>query len=484
MTKPRRLHDLLSALRGESGIAIPMALAVMSIALALSAAAVLAATNTNDLSNRDSNAKAALEAADAGVRAASYRLNMLLPKSGYCPTNPVTGVGTGGLCAADGPESLGNGATFSYWVSDVLSTGQSCAGVPITVSSSLNPQTIAQRCITAIGTANTGAGNQITARVQVRVASYTAQALFSVPGLVGLNELSIANNAVINASAGTNGALTVNNNAVVNAEVLGPNASQSISSNVTLGPETRLTPGQGPLGLPLPSFGNTATVNNDARIGTAGTTMVNCSTTPPTGYDHCSNLAWSDTATDPRDVNIANNGTLSLGGGTYNFCNFTAKNNVTITIPNGTYTTIYIDSPNDPNSGCAAGQGTFSLANNVTVTTLTTDPLNPGVPDPTALKIFVYGNPSSPGTNVVTWYNNSNTYGTLVAPFSSVELRNNGNWYGAVGGYNTDIDNNFTFAWYGKESSLYTGQQDLYYRAAWEQCSAIGFSASSPTAGC
>ena len=77
---------------------------------------------------------------------------MLLPAAGMCPTTPVTAVGSNGLCAQDGPESLGNGATFSYWVSDVLSPGQQCAGRAVTVpSSSLNPQTIAQRCITALG---------------------------------------------------------------------------------------------------------------------------------------------------------------------------------------------------------------------------------------------------------------------------------------------------------------------------------------------
>jgi hypothetical protein len=253
-----------------------------------------------------------------------------------------------------------------------------------------------------------------------------------------------------------------------------------------------LTAAQGPIGLPLPSFGNSATVNSDARIGAAGSTTLNCKASPPIGaaVDTCSGVSWSDTAAAPRQVSMANGATLTLGGGVYNFCNFTTKNNVTIKIPAGVYTTIYIDSPNDPNSTggngtkCAAGSGTFTLGNGANVMVYTNDPANPGHPDPTALKIFVYGDPSSPGNNMVTWNNNSETDATVVAPFSSVEMQNNGNWNGAAGGYNLDMLNNFTFNWYAKESTLYTGQLDIYYRTAWEQCSAIGFTPSAPTAGC
>ena len=163
---------------------------------------------------------------------------------------------------------------------------------------------------------------------------------------------------------------------------------------------------------------------------------------------------------------------------------------MTIKVPAGVYTTIYIDSPADPNSAgdtatkCASGSGTFTLGNNAQVDVQTMDPQNPGHADPTALKLFVYGDPSNLGSNVVTWNNNATTAATIVAPFSTVKLQNNGEFDGAAGGYNLDILNNFTFNWYGKESSLYTGQQDIYYRTAWEQCSATGFNPQTPTAGC
>jgi len=486
-----RAHRTLHQLREESGIAVPIVLAVMMVVLALSAAAVLAATANNDLAGRDANQKAALEAADAGLRAATYRLNMLLPQQGYCPTNPATQVGGSGLCAQDGPENLGNGDTFSYWVSDVLGPGAQCAGLPVTAPSGLNPQTVGQRCITAIGTANTGAPNAVSAHVQIRVASYTAQAVFSVPGLIGLNEVTIAANALVNGWAGTNKDAYIGNNANVTGVDLGPPGTLHQGNNSHVGAVTRQSPSQGPIGLPLPSFGNTASVNDDSRIGAPNSSTVNCSSPPSSSsVDTCTGVSWSDTASDPRDLSLGPNATLTLGGGVYNFCNFSSKPNVTIKIPYGTYTTIYIDSPNDPNSAgdtgtkCAAGTGSFTLGNNAQVTVQTTDPANPGVADPTALKIFVYGNPTSPASNKVTWSNNTNSFATIVAPFSSVELSNNGAFTGAVGGYNLDLLNNFTFNWYAKESSLLTGQQDLYYRTAWEQCPALGFNPATPTAGC
>jgi Tfp pilus assembly protein PilX len=468
MIDPRRRSRLIR----EDGVAIPIALTVLMVVLALTAGAVLVATATNSHTNRDDNSKAALEAAEAGLRTATFRLNMFLPDGSHCPTNPSSTVsGATNLCAQDGPEDLGNGEQFSYWVGGALSTGQSCAGVPVTTTTN---QAINQRCITALGTMN-----GINAVTQIRVASYTARALFSVSGLIGLNELSVANNAIINGQGGTNGLLTINNNATLSSSELGPNGSMSVGQNASGGTVTRESAAQGPIGLALPSFGNSATVNDNNRVAS-------CVPAPPSGsnVDACSGVTYTDTTATPREVSLNNGASLTLGGGVYNFCNFTTQNNATINVPAGVYTTIYIDSPYDPNSagdtgtGCAAGSGNFILGNGVTVNTLGGDP--------TQLKIFVYGNPTSPGSTPpkVVWNNNGVSYATIVAPFSEVDLQNNGAFYGAVGGYNTNVLNNMTFYWDSRDASLTTGQQDLYYRTAWKQCTALGFVASNPTAGC
>src|SRR5436305_8406185 len=99
-------------LEDESGSAVVLALTVLLITLALIGVAATVAIDTNTFSNRDSNAKAALEAADAGARAAVYRLNADKPGANGCPTTPASLAGANGLCAQAGPEALGNGATF------------------------------------------------------------------------------------------------------------------------------------------------------------------------------------------------------------------------------------------------------------------------------------------------------------------------------------------------------------------------------------
>ena len=82
----RQLRILRSA---ENGFALVMALSVMLITVVLVAVAATAAINTNSLSNRDSGLKGAVEAADAGARAAVYRLNEFRPAANYCPTEPT-----------------------------------------------------------------------------------------------------------------------------------------------------------------------------------------------------------------------------------------------------------------------------------------------------------------------------------------------------------------------------------------------------------
>ncbi|HEU0318972.1 MAG TPA: hypothetical protein VFR49_16680, partial [Solirubrobacteraceae bacterium] len=154
----------MSRLRQQHGMAMVVALMVMTVTMLLAGVAVTVAVHANDLSNRDTAGKTALQAADAGLHVATYRLNVLRPDAGHCPTSPATTIGAANLCAGVGPEALGNGASFQYWVSGPLASTDTCAGG--TVSNGQN--VIAQRCITAAGTVNGVVG----ARVEERVAAY------------------------------------------------------------------------------------------------------------------------------------------------------------------------------------------------------------------------------------------------------------------------------------------------------------------------
>jgi hypothetical protein len=490
--------------RSERGIAVPVALIVLLITLTLGGAAVLASTQVNDLSNRDSGSKAALEAAEAGVKTATYRLNMLGTQDTSCPTTPTAAAwdATSRLCTRVGPvqddarwgdsapddpaSHLGNGATFSYWVSAPLRTGDSCAGH--TVQNSL--EAIAQRCVTAVGTVH-----GVSARTQARIAAFAAQPLFAGAGMIGTNRITIkpgnGGNASIFSTTGTNGTISLGNNVTIDGTVqsntaaeLGPSGILSLGNNGDV-----LLPSSQPTRVDASQL-NIAPVDPGCSSGGVGTApagggcwnvdnrIAGCTAAGSPTVDACSGLTWTASS---RSVSIANNGSVTLNGGTmpYNFCNFTTANNATITIPIGAHVVIFIDSSaadgGDPNGNCPSGSGNFSLGNGTIINNLNADPLS--------LQIYIYGK-SPKGSNVVTWNNNAlSTYATLYAPNSTVQMQNNGGFWGGIGAYNLDITNNFTFHWVGTVASLSARPQGLYYRSAWRQCPAQP-TTSDPRSGC
>ena len=95
----------MTRLREEHGMALVVALLVMMITLLLAGVAVTVAVHTNSFANRDTGGKTALQAADAGLHVATYRLNVLRPDAGHCPTSPATTIGAGNLCAGVGPRA-------------------------------------------------------------------------------------------------------------------------------------------------------------------------------------------------------------------------------------------------------------------------------------------------------------------------------------------------------------------------------------------
>src|SRR5206468_3351746 len=137
---------------------------------------------------------------------------------------------------------------------------------------------------------------------------------------------------------------------------------------------------------------------------------------------------------------LSNNASLTLGGTVYNFCSLTMANNTTLTIAASVKAALFIDSPDDPNSGgCPAGSGSLSISNNSSVTTLS------GVS--TALQLYVYG--WNNGLNVVDFSNNGLTWATLYAPQSTINIRNNGAYNGAILGLKVNLINNFTLNYAG-----------------------------------
>ncbi len=138
-----RIHKLPPT--AEAGFALPAAMIVLLVVALLAGAAISVSTQTSTSTTRSINVEAALEAAEAGVQVATYRLSQIKPGETQC-INEKEAVTSG--CNNNG-ESLGNGKTFKYWTTLPLKTGERCAGQTVATKAAST-----QRCVTAEGKVN------------------------------------------------------------------------------------------------------------------------------------------------------------------------------------------------------------------------------------------------------------------------------------------------------------------------------------------
>jgi Tfp pilus assembly protein PilX len=459
----RATRNRLSA---ENGSALVIAILVLMIISAIAAAAVTVSTQTNGSTRRDGNKKNALEAAEAGLQVALYRLNMLRPDDSHCVGDAVSLPDGTGICASSS-YTLGNGSTYAYYTTPTLAPGASCVG--LTLSSDT---TISQRCVTAVGITN-----GISARSQIRVAAFGAVPLFPVAGITGLKSITNNQNSSIGGWEASNGTITALNNTSITGDIeLGPAGTYNFSNGASNPPRAQLSsplvlgpvdPGTSNQSNLANCPGRTVSCNDDYRISNY---LANPSH-PTAPYDQASGVTFDPST---RSITMGNNASLTLSGPLYNFCSFSSPNNATIALAPGVRTEIIIDSPDDPNSGCPAGSGTLNIFNNLTWSNLASDP--------TALQIYVYGWNNL--NNVVNFKNNSTFWGVLYAPLSTINLTNNGIFNGAISGNVVNLINNFQFNWAQQAGTLQARSTGLYYRTAWAQCTPTPPSPGAPGSGC
>jgi Tfp pilus assembly protein PilX len=445
----RALESRIVRLGSERGVAMPTAVIILFIITLLLGAAVKVASQTSTSTTRDSNVKAEIEAAEAGLQVATYRLSQLAPSSLLC----INGTEIVATKCESGVESLGNNATFQYWTSLPLPTKEqtTCAGRTVTAIAG-----VTQRCITAEGFVN---GVKPGVRLQASVTlTGGGKALFSVNGLLGTESVEIVNNTTVNAKAATNGKLNVGNGATVESVALGSSApAGQPEGGGTWGPVTRESTN---FTIPAVNTGTSATENSNYRIENG------INKTLPA--DESTGVEYNK---ETRTLKMGNKATLKLGGEVYNFCNFTTGTGVTITFTPGVTTKIYIDSPNDAGSKCKAGDGKLIIGNNSIIT-------NPSK-EAAKFQLYVYDESGGP----VELSNNSvlGFYGTVYAPNSVVKIKNNGEFTGAVAAKSVILSNNGAFKTEkAVEELVVEGLSSIYNRKLWEQCS-VG---SGATQGC
>lgn len=443
-------------LRGQDGIAMPVVIGALTITTGLAAGTFAVVLEGNHSSVRDRDSKRALAAAEAGLQMAALKVSELKPLATQCVTTAAVSP-VNGECPSTPTQSIGNGASYTYTVS-VPGPSLQCATVP-----GLTANATTDRCITAVGTAN-----GVRRRLQMRFAYVPPYVPFGQAGLVAKNKVEFGNNKTINSTVGTNGSLILDNNTdIIGSAILpdgnpvgDPYATLSISNGASVsGGRVDKNP---PWTFPALDWSVTPrTVNNNNLL--SGVTGWNASTkilTPPDGAS----------ITLPSD---------SDGVTDFWMCGIDADsaNEFWLNVPNGKVTRIWIDSPRGTGT-CGAGTGTFIVKNKGHINV--TDDKNPA-----ELAFFAYGTSGdSETTPDIEFKNNVEFYGTIWAPDSTIDIKNN---QGVAGGFtakNIVMKNNGGFSYDARIANQSLPGTAVSSQKSWTECRRDRTVATDPESGC
>lgn len=445
----------------ERAIALPVALAVMTVVAGLATVASRAAITSQHQSQRDTNAKRAIQAALSGLNTATYRTNLLQPGGVQCVVKDAT-TGTLGLASvltdswcAPQTETLSDGASFSVRVS--TATAVTGAG----------GQNLLERKVVSTGTSS----GVIRRTVTVMRAAVAPTSFPLDYALVSKNSFAITNSALVTGSVASNGDISITNNATVCGNATpGPGKSVSISNNANVCTPSSTSPASVPFNFPPVDQGSAATVNDNERI----TRAKSGSGSPRDTCSGCSNVSWDATT---RVLQVANNSSLTLTGDVYSFCRLTVSNNATLRIaPRTTPLKIYIDSPEDCGGG--TGMGDVALINSGLIQNLNTSPAT--------LQLYVAGS-TSVNTTVTIGNSGSSGAGTTLlvyAPNSAVTLENNVFVTGTVISKSITFGNNAEIVYDASVKDLSSGSTTpIYTQETYKECASEP-TGSAPDSGC
>lgn len=448
--------------RNERGMAVATALIAMTVAFALSSAAVVYSVNTQHGTVRDHSAKESVAAADAGANVALMRMNQF--SKAVSAANPCVGMSGSMLVVthaeADGwcPQITGTvgNATYSYRVGpSTTACGESTS------------------CLVAVGTSN-----GVSRRIEVDLGTSTVGGAFSHAGVLGQETIKLENSANIRVGVGTNGNVELSNGASICGDIrhgvgkkttFENNSSQCSGYVKTEGNETL---------PPVSSFmpTNIATENSDYRL-------VKCTgTNVPTGCQSDSyTKSWGSTVpwnATTRTIEPAQNSTVTLTGGDYFICKLVLGNNAHLIMGAGATVRIFFDTPE--NCGAKAGETyePIKVENNADITSSGYQPTEDKFAVP---GLYVQGSTTIP-TKIVFNNNGGSNQFVLYAPNSSVYLENKATFKGAIAGKTVYLGNNVTVEQDEGFEPPQLGGSTLYSRQLYVQCT--GATATPPNANC
>jgi hypothetical protein len=445
---PRRC--LVSRSLDEQGIALPAALMMLMIIASIAAALMTGAITASSQSTHDRGVKRAIAAADAGLEAATYRINKLTPSSLACVVRGVASqlviepLQPDGWCREQ-TEDLGNGASFNY-------------RVKAAVQLPLNGQWVLQRKIVSAGTVN-----GVTRRVSAMVGSATGTSLFGSYAIISLEDLPITNSARVDGNIASNGSIQLTNS----AEVCG-NATPGPGKQFTTWNSAHLCPGFASAAATVPFVlnpidqGNTGTVNNNNFIGVKDV------------LTKVAGVLWNPVT---RALRLSIGSTLTLTGNVYSFCSLEVDNNSQLIIAPrdaAVPVKIYIDSPE--HCPGVTNAGSVRLRNGGNLVNMNSDP--------TTVQLYVAG--SATRDSAVDYDNNFQTAVNMViyAPQSDVTLSNHTHFIGAVAAKSVVLQNNTEIKSHESIGGISVdGLKPLFKRQSWTECTSRNPGAA-PDAGC
>jgi Tfp pilus assembly protein PilX len=465
----------------QEGVALPVATAMLLVISLFVIAFFSVTLQVNETSIDDRSSKRALAAAEAGLQMALYRMNEIgTSQPTQCfTTNWVPPVS--GQCPAAPDGQLGNGATYTYYVTPELGTGL-CLGVT-------GAET--DRCITAVGRAG-----GLQRRVQVRANTLTGTISYKSVGLMSKSLMYGGNSSKITSDMGANGLVHWGNSAETFS-----NPAADIDGAIYRGPDSPTPEYSGSPKEPVGGWHTVSTPYDFPPIqdfDTVKTTATNI-TTPSWSRPGMTYTALTKTLRVTSTT-----GTASLLPGTYYFCRFSMANSAKLTFSTTQPTKIYIDSPSRAGSLCGNPPvsnpsptypvGTFWIENS--------NEFNMGGREE-LVEVLVEGTshngtrsrPSfcTPGGDLphtdkcesdVILVNSAGFRGMIYAPKTTVELNNSGKMWGAIGAdkirFNNSVEFQLTDA--VKDSDPVTAGG--IGRGNWVECRPQPDTAGDPESGC
>jgi hypothetical protein len=374
----RRLRLLM---KGEEGIALPVALFTTIAAMALGGVAVMSSIDVQSGATRDNGAKSAIAAADAGANVAEQRLNSYASElseekpclnensGGKLEPGPAPSGGKPGWCAPIEGEEVG-GASYSYWISAIGKASEAGCDRDACIVSTGTANEVSRRVELSLG--KVSFGNSLTHQELIQkmeellqeeelneqetkqLEEELQQAIEEeshggfVPGLAGKNEITISGNGDVRVGVGTNGNLVTSGNASICGDIqVGEGKSWKKSGNASQCSGYTVT--QGTTTLPeVSSFipSDIATNNSDYRL-------VKCTkTSEPRSPSGCQSDTYSGTwsSTTPwnpstRAISLSGNTTLTIGGGDYWICSLSLSGNSQLIMAAGAHARFFFDTP-------------------------------------------------------------------------------------------------------------------------------------------